>query len=192
MQYEYVKSNKNQILEGVLLIKPKVFKDLRGEFFESWNFKEFNDVIKRKVNFVQDNFSRSSKGVLRGLHFQRHPYPQGKLIRCTNGTIFDVAVDLRIKSKTFLQWFGIELDSFNNYQIWIPEGFAHGFLTLSNKADVTYKTNQFWMPDYEESIRWNDPKIAINWPTKISSPILSEKDKAATSFDKVDLCRIFK
>lgn len=186
MEYQILKSNKGQILEGLLLLKPTIFRDSRGLFLESWNEKKLNKILNRKINFVQDNHSKSFKGVLRGLHYQKKPYAQAKLIRCINGEIFDVAVDLRQNSKTFCQWAGIKLDALNHHQLWIPEGFAHGFLTLSKEADVLYKTNQFWMPAYEGSLKWNDPEILINWQIKDLIPILSNKDNDASLLENVD------
>lgn len=176
IKYENLKSNKGEILEGILLLKPNIFQDSRGFFMESWNSKEFNYAIKKEIYFVQDNHSYSLKGVLRGLHYQFLPYPQGKLVRCISGKIFDVVVDIRKKSKTFGQWIGVTLDSVKHHQLWIPEGFAHGFLTLSNEAIVSYKTTQYWMKDYESTIKWDDPDISIDWPNIKMKPILSDKD----------------
>ena len=186
IKYENLKSNKGEFLEGILLIKPKIFKDSRGFFMESWNSKEFNKVTKNEIEFVQDNHSFSFKGVLRGLHYQFSPYPQGKLVRCLNGKIFDVAVDIRKKSKTFGQWIGVTLDADKHYQLWIPEGFAHGFLTLSNEANVAYKTTQYWMKDYEATIKWDDPYISIDWPNINMQPILSDKDKNSDYINLID------
>ena len=191
MEYETLRSNKGTIIEGILLIKPKIYKDERGLFLESWNLQKFNSILNKEINFVQDNHSQSIKGVLRGLHFQRNPYGQGKLIRCINGEIFDLAVDLRQKSKTFCQWVGVRLNSFEHHQLWIPNGFAHGFLTISDYADVAYKTDQYWMPKYELSLRWDDPKISINWPNLDLEPFLSKKDKNGLFLDKIDKSKLF-
>jgi len=192
MQFEFLKSEEGKTIEGLLLLKPEIYKDPRGFFMESWNAKEFNKVVKKDVLFIQDNHSNSVKGVLRGLHYQSNPFSQGKLIRCIKGKIFDVAVDIRESSNTFGQWVGVILDSINNYQLWIPEGFAHGFLTLSKNADVAYKTNQYWMKKYEASIRWNDPNIAIKWPLENLKPLLSEKDSKAPLFYSIDKDSLFR
>ncbi len=164
----------------VKVIEPKVFGDERGFFFESYNQRAFNEAIGRKVSFVQDNHSRSQKGVLRGLHYQIQQ-PQGKLVRCTQGEVFDVAVDLRQGSPTFAQWVGVMLSDENKRQMWIPEGFAHGFVVLSETAEFLYKTTDFYAPQYEQAIIWNDPQLAIEWPLE-QVPSLSQKDAAAVSF----------
>ena len=192
MQFEFLKSQEGETIEGLLLLKPEIYKDSRGFFMESWNAKEFNKVVKKEVLFIQDNHSNSVQGVLRGLHYQSNPFSQGKLIRCIKGKIFDVAVDIRESSNTFGQWVGVILDSINNYQLWIPEGFAHGFLTLSKNADVAYKTNQYWMKRYEASIRWNDPNIAIKWPLENLKPLLSEKDSKAPLFYSINKDSLFR
>ncbi len=165
-------------LSEVLLLEPQVFGDDRGFFLESYNKRRFDEAAGRDVSFVQDNHSRSSKGVLRGLHFQLPPNAQGKLIRVIAGAIFDVAVDVRRSSPTFGQWIGEELSAENKRQLWIPEGFAHGFLTLSDTADVLYKASAFYSPADEGSIAWNDPDVAIAWPLD-GEPLLSGKDAAA-------------
>lgn len=162
-------------IKDLLIFKPKVFSDDRGIFFESYNFTDFNKNIGLEVNFVQDNHSISIKNVLRGLHFQLNK-PQGKLIRVCNGTIFDVAVDLRKDSETYLKWFGCELSKENRNQLWIPPSFAHGFICLSNVAEVLYKTTEFWYPEDEHTIIWNDKTINIQWPNSIE-PIISDKDR---------------
>lgn len=185
MNIQQVKSDQGIEFKGLLLITPKLFNDQRGSFHESWNRSVFDKTIKTKINFVQDNHSSSNKGVLRGLHYQTSPFPQGKLVRCISGKIFDVAVDLRKNSKTFGMWFGVELSSENKKQFWIPEGFAHGFLTISNIAEVLYKTTDYWNKDCEKSIKWDDKTLAINWPlNKINrdGPLLSKKDEEAKSF----------
>lgn len=162
-------------LADVLVIKPKVFNDHRGCFFEIWNDADFSEKIGRKVQFVQDNQSMSKQGVLRGLHYQSER-PQGKLMRVVSGEIFDVAVDLRSNSSSFGKWFGIQLSSDNRKQLWIPEGFAHGFLVLSSTAEVIYKTTDYWHQSSEQCIRWNDSFLDIKWPNL--EMIISEKDKS--------------
>ena len=150
-------------VEGLILIEPKIFGDSRGFFYESWNEKAFQEAIGKPIRFVQDNHSRSSKGVLRGLHYQRRQ-AQGKLVRVTAGRVWDVAVDIRVGSKTFGTWWGTELSDVNHRQLWIPEGMAHGFLVLSDYADFLYKTTDYWSPEWERSVLWNDPEIGIEWP----------------------------
>ncbi|TKA89439.1 dTDP-4-dehydrorhamnose 3,5-epimerase [Guyparkeria sp. SB14A] len=166
------------VIPDVLLIEPKVFGDERGFFFESYNKTNFDGAVGRAVDFVQDNHSRSVKGVLRGLHYQLPPKQQGKLVRVVHGEIFDVAVDIRQGSPTFGQWVSQILSADNKKQLWIPEGFAHGFLTLSDTAEVLYKATNFYAPDLDRSIAWNEPAINIDWPSGVE-PILSEKDKKA-------------
>ncbi|EEZ7890882.1 dTDP-4-dehydrorhamnose 3,5-epimerase, partial [Escherichia coli] len=153
-------------IPDVLIFEPKVFGDERGFFFESFNQKVFEEAVGRKVEFVQDNHSKSSKGVLRGLHYQLEPYAQGKLVRCVVGEVFDVAVDIRKSSSTFGKWVGVNLSAENKRQLWIPEGFAHGFITLSNIAEFIYKTTQFYNPSFERVIAWDDPVLNINWNIK--------------------------
>ena len=164
-------------IPDVLIIEPKVFGDARGFFFESFNQRAFREVTGHDVNFVQDNHSRSGKGVLRGLHYQIEQ-PQGKLVRVVRGAVFDVAVDLRKSSATFGQWVGVELSEANNRQLWVPPGFAHGFLTLSDSADFLYKTTDYYAPEFERCIAWDDPKLAIAWPLAGKSPQISAKDQA--------------
>jgi dTDP-4-dehydrorhamnose 3,5-epimerase len=164
----------------VLLIEPEIFGDDRGFFFESFNQNKFEEAIKQKINFVQDNHSKSVKGVLRGLHYQLSPKAQGKLVRVIQGAVFDVAVDLRQSSPTFGKWVGEILSAENKKQMWIPEGFAHGFLTLSDTAEFLYKMTDFYSKDLEQAIIWNDEIIGIDWPMKDVS--LSIKDKSAVSF----------
>jgi dTDP-4-dehydrorhamnose 3,5-epimerase len=166
-------------LEGVFILEPKVFGDARGFFTESWNEQRFNAAVGREVRFVQDNHSRSRKGVLRGLHFQRAPHAQGKLVRCVAGAVYDVAVDLREGSKTYGQWAGVELSADNHRQFWVPPGFAHGFLTLSDSADFLYKTTDYYAPQAEGAVRWDDPDIGIAWPDLGEAPQLAAKDAAA-------------
>lgn len=179
-------------IPDVVLIAPRVFGDERGFFFESWNSTRFNTAIGnngREVRFVQDNHSRSAKGVLRGLHYQL-PRPQGKLVRCVAGAVFDVAVDLRRDSETFGRWVGAVLSAENKQQLWVPEGFAHGFVVLSESADFLYKTTDFWYPEHECCIRWNDPDLAIDWPlAEITGgengavqPTVSAKDAIGLAF----------
>lgn len=165
----------------VLIFEPKVFGDERGFFFESFNHKLFDEAVGYPVNFVQDNHSKSSKGVLRGLHYQLPPHAQGKLVRCVAGEVFDVAVDIRKSSPTFGQWVGVHLSGENKRQLWIPEGFAHGFVTLSETAEFLYKTTHYYAPQSEGSIRWDDPQVAIEWPFE-GEVSLSNKDKEAVSF----------
>ena len=166
-------------IEGVLIIEPKVFGDERGFFFESFNQRAFNEAVGQPVDFVQDNHSRSAKGVLRGLHFQRPPHAQGKLVRVTQGSVFDVAVDIRPDSATFGRWVGVELSGVNHRQMWIPAGLAHGFLVTSDSADFLYKTTDYYRPESEGSVRWDDPDLAIAWPLEGITPALSAKDAAA-------------
>lgn len=166
-------------ITDVKIIEPAVFGDERGFFFESFNQAKFNQAIGYDVMFVQDNHSRSAKGVLRGLHYQLPPHPQGKLVRCVVGEVFDVAVDIRKSSPTFGQWVGVYLSAENKRQLWIPPGFAHGFLTLSEYAEFLYKTTDYWAKDCEQAIIWNDPSIAIDWPAFDGQPLLSEKDRLA-------------
>ena len=170
---------------GPLLITPQVFGDERGFFFESWNQQAFAAALEADgqpiQEFVQDNHSRSSQGVLRGLHYQLPPHPQGKLVRCVLGEIFDLAVDLRRGAPTFGHWVGARLSAANHQQLWVPAGFAHGFLTLSEQAEVLYKTTDFWSRACEHAIRWDDPQLAIAWPqlSSLATPLLSAKDAAA-------------
>lgn len=170
-------------LPEVLLIEPKVFGDSRGFFVESWNEERFNKALGYDVHFVQDNHSRSSRGVLRGLHYQLDPQPQGKLVRCVSGAVFDVAVDMRRSSPRFGRWVGYELSADNQRQMWIPPGFAHGFLVLSETADFLYKTSGRYAPECEGAVRWDDPRIGVAWPLAGITPQLSGKDVAAPLLD---------
>ena len=185
MQVDQLKSNQGEVMDGPLLITPSAFGDERGWFFESWNQRKLDEAVGETVVFSQDNHSRSVRGVLRGLHYQLAPEPQAKLVRSSLGSIFDVAVDIRRRSSTFGQWVGAELTAANKSQLWIPEGFAHGFLTLSDVAEVQYKARGFWNKSCERAIVWNDPDIAIDWPleqlegTEVS---LSGKDAEAAGF----------
>ena len=169
-------------IPDVLLIEPQVFGDDRGFFFESFNQNKFEAAIGKKINFVQDNHSKSIKGVLRGLHYQLTPKAQGKLVRVIQGEVFDVAVDLRQSSPTFGKWVGEIISADNKKHIWIPEGFAHGFLTLSDSAEFLYKTTDFYSPEHEQSILWDDETIGIKWPSDFE-PILANKDKLGSIFN---------
>jgi dTDP-4-dehydrorhamnose 3,5-epimerase len=165
-------------IPDVVLLEPQVFGDARGFFFESFNQAKFEAAIGRPVRFVQDNHSRSAQHVLRGLHYQIQQ-PQGKLVRVSAGSVFDVAVDLRRSSPTFGQWVGAMLSADNCHQLWIPEGFGHGFVVLSEHAEFLYKTTDYWAPEHERSIVWNDADLAIDWPLDGATPVLSGKDAQA-------------
>lgn len=172
-------------LDGVMLIQPKVFKDERGFFLESFNQRDFNQHSGLDIQFVQDNHSKSSRHVLRGLHFQQ-PQPQGKLIRVLQGSIYDVVVDLRPQSSTFGQWLGQTLDSISHQQLWVPTGFAHGFLVLSETAEVLYKTTTYYAPTNEHVLAWNDADLAIDWPLNAGQiPLLSDKDAKGLSWQEI-------
>ena len=171
-------------IPDVKILEPKLFGDERGFFMESYNHKKFIEAIGHDLTFVQDNHSRSQKGVLRGLHYQIQQ-PQGKLVRVTSGKVFDVAVDIRKSSATFGQWVGVELSAANNRQFWVPEGFAHGFVVLSDTADFLYKTTDYYAPEYERCIKWNDPELAINWQYN-EEPLVSEKDEQGESFKNAE------
>lgn len=173
-------------LPGVLILEPKVFGDSRGFFFESFNAREFEAVTGIGTTFVQDNHSMSRKGVLRGMHYQIQ-HAQGKLVRVISGEVFDVAVDLRKSSLTFGKWVGIHLSADNKRQLWVPPGFAHGFLVLSETAEFLYKTTDYWYPEHERSVVWNDPTIAIEWPLAGVDPILAAKDAAAAAFANAEV-----
>ena len=168
-------------LEGVLVIEPQVFGDDRGWFFESFNERDFSQAIGQLVTFVQDNHSASKLGVLRGLHYQVE-HTQGKLVRVCHGAVFDVALDLRQSSATFGQWFGVELSASNKKQLWIPPGFAHGFLTLSNTAEFLYKTTDYWHATSEQCILWNDAELNIQWPKIEGNVIVNQRDQAGVSW----------
>jgi dTDP-4-dehydrorhamnose 3,5-epimerase len=173
-------------LPDVVLITPRVFEDERGFFLESFNARDFAAGTGLSCTFVQDNHSKSAKGVLRGLHYQLDPHAQGKLLRVVQGAVFDVAVDIRKNSPTFGRWVGEELSAENKRQLWIPPGFAHGFLVLSETAEVLYKTTDFYVPAAERCIAWNDPDIGIVWPTE-SPPRLSAKDQQGVSLAAAEL-----
>ena len=182
MNIKNLSSNKGNILKGVYIINPTVFQDNRGFFYESWNQKLFNKIVGEEVKFLQDNHSSSNVGVLRGLHYQIEPKPQGKLVRCVSGSVFDVMVDIRKSSPTFGEWASVMLDNLNKRMIWIPVGFAHGFLALEDNSEVLYKASELWSNDHERAIRWDDKDININWPLKdinCFAPKLSEKDSKA-------------
>ncbi|GHA73840.1 dTDP-4-dehydrorhamnose 3,5-epimerase [Formosimonas limnophila] len=173
-------------IPDVLIIEPKVFGDERGFFMESFNQKVFNEIVGREVVFVQDNQSRSTKGVLRGLHYQLPPMAQGKLVRVTQGEVFDVAVDLRKDSPSFGKWSGVVLSGENKRQFWIPEGFAHGFYVLSETADFLYKATNYYSPENDRALLWSDQEINVNWPL-VGQPIVSEKDQKAKHLAAAEL-----
>lgn len=168
-------------IPGVLILEPRIFGDERGSFFESFNARAFEAAVGHAVSFVQDNHSTSRRHVLRGLHYQE-PEPQGKLVRAVAGVVYDVAADIRPGSPTFGRWVGVELSAENRRQLWVPEGLAHGFLVLSDVAEVLYKTTAFYAPGCEKCIRWDDPTLAIRWPLT-GPPILSPRDAAASILD---------
>ena len=172
-------------IDGVLVLEPKVFGDARGFFFESFNARDFEAATGLKETFVQDNHSKSGKGVLRGLHYQTQ-HAQGKLVRVTHGSVFDVVVDIRKDSPTFGQWFGHELSDENKKQMWIPAGLAHGFLVTSESAEFLYKTTDYYYPEFERSLLWNDSVIGIEWPLHLldAGPLLAAKDVAALTFEQ--------
>ncbi|APW46133.1 dTDP-4-dehydrorhamnose 3,5-epimerase [Rhodoferax antarcticus] len=172
-------------LPEVLILEPKVFGDARGFFFESFNARDFAQCTGLDVSFVQDNHSKSGKGVLRGLHYQIE-HPQGKLVRVTQGAVFDVAVDLRRSSPNFGKWEGVLLSENNKRQLWIPPGFAHGFLVTSDSAEFLYKTTDYWHPEHERSLLWNDPAVGIEWPIQ-GEPLLAAKDSAAATLELTEV-----
>ena len=176
-------------IPDVVLLEPKVFGDARGFFLESFNQRVFREATGVDAHFVQDNHSRSARGVLRGLHYQLKQ-PQGKLVRVVRGSVFDVAVDVRRSSPTFGRWVGVELSEQNQHQLWVPPGFAHGFLVLSESADFLYKTTEYYAPEHERCIAWNDPAIGVEWPlaaTALAAPLLSTKDAAAPVLGQADV-----
>lgn len=173
------------VIDDVLIIEPKVFGDERGFFYESFNQKAWEENTGLSTQFVQDNHSRSVKGVLRGLHYQIQQ-PQGKLVRVVLGEVYDVAVDIRKSSPTFGKWVGVHLNAENKKQLWVPEGFAHGFLVLSDVAEFLYRTTDFYAPEHERCIIWNDSELGIDWPEGVE-PQLSQKDAVGTPFGKADL-----
>lgn len=198
MQAERLMGSGGTWLEGPLLMTPRVFKDDRGFFFESWNERSFQSALvdagvaeaeAQVLRFRQDNHSRSIRGVLRGFHFQLPPEPQGKLVRCSVGEIIDVAVDLRRSSSTYGQWVSAELSAANHQQLWVPVGFAHGFLTLSDVAEVQYKASGFWNRDCERSLHWDDPTLQLEWPLRragVAAPLLACKDAEAPSLAELE------
>jgi dTDP-4-dehydrorhamnose 3,5-epimerase len=166
-------------IPDVLILEPKVFGDERGFFMESFNQQAFDEAVGRHIEFVQDNHSRSTRGVLRGLHYQSPPHAQGKLVRVMQGAVFDVAVDIRPGSTTFRRWVGVELSDENHRQIWLPPGIAHGFLVTSERADFLYKTTDYYAPQSEVCVLWSDPALGIAWPLGALTPVLAAKDAAA-------------
>ncbi len=191
MNYKNIYSENGEKISGLILLEPNILDDHRGFFLESWNKRDFQKILENdnqaKFEFVQENHSKSIKGVLRGLHFQREPHSQGKLIRCISGSIFDVVLDLRKDSNTFCKWASIFLSSEDLNQLWIPKGFAHGFLTLSETAEIIYKTTAFWHKESEISILWNDKNLNIKWPLeKINNKvIINKKDKCAKKISEI-------
>lgn len=191
MIIEHVIDNKCEKLIGPLIITPKKFSDSRGFFFESWNQNNFLEIlkeftnIKETIDFKQDNQSNSKKGVVRGLHYQTEPFGQDKLVSCISGELFDVLVDIRRNSKSFGRWASVILNPENNKQIWIPKGFAHGFLALKDNTRIFYKTTNYWVKDSERTILWNDPSIDINWFLKKNNIHLSEKDQKGLLFSNL-------
>ena len=186
MRVETLCAASGQPLLGPLLLRPELFGDTRGFLFESWNQRHWQQLLAKQGQladrFVQDNHSRSRRGVLRGLHYQLPPHAQAKLVRCVRGEIFDVGVDLRPQSPTYRQWVGVYLSDQNHCQLWLPQGFAHGFLTLSEQAEVLYKASDFWHRESERSIRWSDPQLQIAWPLQDlegQDPLVSDKDACA-------------
>jgi dTDP-4-dehydrorhamnose 3,5-epimerase len=200
MKSKQLLTRDGRIIEGPLLLTPTVFDDERGYFYESWNLRTFNYELRhygeQPQNFVQENQSSSKRNTLRGLHWQKNPHAQGKLVRCVSGSIFDVIVDLRTDSLTYKEWCGVYLQGPKFNQLWVPPGFAHGFLTLSMYADVIYKTTRYWNKGTERSLRWNDPDINIAWPTQDaegndSRPVLSDKDSKAPLFSQLNQTDLF-
>lgn len=182
MDIKYLSSNKGNTIKEVCLLKPRIFEDTRGLFYESWNQETFNITVGKEVKFLQDNHSSSNIGVLRGLHYQMEPKPQGKLVRCTSGSVFDVVVDIRKSSPTFGEWASVILSKANKLMIWIPTGFAHGFLSLEDESEIMYKATNNYSKKHEKSIRWNDNYLKIEWPLNeinYLEPVLSEKDSKA-------------
>ena len=190
MEYFSINSNKGNLIKGPMIIKPKIFLDDRGYFFESWNHQEFNKKISREINFVQDNHSKSKYGVLRGLHYQLEPKAQAKLVRCTKGEVFDVLADIRKDSDTYGEWSSIILNEHNKLQFWIPEGFVHGFISLEDFSEVQYKTNKYWDKDHERSLFWKDPDLNIKWPLANNNEknkiITNHKDAIAPTLKEIE------
>ena len=190
MEYFNLNSNKGNFIKGPLIIKPKVFLDNRGYFFESWINSEFNKIISREVNFVQDNHSETKFGVVRGLHYQLRPKAQAKLVRCTKGEVYDVIADIRRDSDTYGEWSSVLLNESNKLQFWIPEGFVHGFLSLKDFSEVQYKTNEYWDQNHERSLSWKDSDLNINWQigntNKKFKIITNHKDSIAPSLREIE------
>ena len=180
--------NKKDFFTEPFIIEPKIFRDSRGLFYESWNKQGIKDLLGKEIEFVQDNLSISSKGVLRGIHYQLPNMEQGKLVRCAKGSIFDVIVDLRKSSNTFKFWAGVYLNSQNHHQIWIPEGFGHGFLSLEDKSILEYKVTNYWSKENEKTLIWDDKTINIKWPDFDGEINLSTKDKNGISFKDLEIC----
>lgn len=188
MQYREVINNLNIKISGPLIFSPKIFLDERGYFFESWKKCLMKKILKLEKDFVQENQSMSEIGVLRGLHYQIPPKSQGKLVRVVKGAIYDVIVDLRRGSTTYSQWFGIELNEINNFQLWVPEGFAHGFITIKNKSIVQYKVTDEWSKKHERTLIWDDPLVNIKWPILeeiYESPKISKKDRDGKTLEEL-------
>ena len=176
---------------GPILIQNNIYKDSRGFFQQFWSKKEFDNLTKQNQTFVQDNHSFSIKGVLRGMHYQINPKAQDKLVRCTRGAIFDVIIDIRKNSPTFCKWAGVELNEKNFLQFWIPKGFAHGFLNISETAEIEYKVTDYWSKDHERTISWDDNRLGIDWPIQNMNIILSNKDKKASFIDTFEEKELF-
>ena len=187
MKINTIYTRNGDYLEGPLLIENKIFSDERGFFKETWNKEQFDRSIGEKIIFLQENHSKSKKGVIRGMHYQLRPKGQGKLVRCIHGEIFDVIVDIRKKSKTFGKWFGVILKDSIHKQLWIPIGFAHGFITLSNSAEIIYKTTDYWSQKHERSISYDDPDLNIDWPAINADIIVSKKDKLGKNLSNISL-----
>mgnify|MGYP001162805811 CR=1 FL=1 len=188
MEFKNLISKKQLKMDGPLEIIPSIFEDKRGLFFESWNQNKFDNLFSQNNAFVQDNESHSNKYVLRGMHYQVEPKSQGKLVRVTQGSIYDVIVDLRRKSKTFGLWAGLEINSKLNNQLWVPVGFAHGFIAISDLTIVQYKTTDYWSPEHERCLLWNDREINIDWKNQennLNEPIISDKDLLGETLDSL-------
>ena len=185
MRIKQLENKNGIIIEDLFLIEPEIFRDNRGFFYESWNQKKFNNLVGKETKFVQDNKSFSSKGVLRGLHYQKNPFAQGKLVSCDFGEIFDVAVDIRKGSPTFGTWTYAYLTSKNKNQLWIPCGFAHGFLAITDSVQVSYKTTEYWERESEITILWNDPNLSIDWPISKFNVKTSGKDSSGSILSKI-------
>tara|TARA_A100001011_G_scaffold165279_1_gene173954 strand:+ start:13944 stop:14519 length:576 start_codon:yes stop_codon:yes gene_type:complete len=185
MKIKQLENKDGIIIEDLFLIEPEIFRDSRGFFYESWNQKKFNNLVGKETKFVQDNKSFSSKGVLRGLHYQKNPFAQGKLVSCDFGEIYDVAVDIRKGSPTFGTWTSAYLTSNNKNQLWIPCGFAHGFLAITDSVQVSYKTTEYWEKASEITILWNDPNLSIDWPISKFNLNTSDKDSNGLILSKI-------